>query len=338
MDKPGFPERKRASGGRAGSGQVFGAEPGFRGMGRVFEAEPGFWMGQNMTPGEILPGAQKSGPIFDSCPGSGTMQGVLDWVRAGLPEDRGHKEYGYGWSGGMSWRGGRWQWCKEEAGGGCGGRKGKGGAERGFCWSLQDFEEEGVAGEENEWRHWKEGQKLGGGAHQGQRGWSKTTGATDFFKEAPDLEDVRDFQITHPSCYPQNPSVLHRDGYEGKQDSVSWDFGGEKSQKMISPSKTGPSDVAAEFDQTARWVSEIWIDEVVCNDASFVEKRQEVAMTDQYVPLIKLSPTLGGQCLEVAGQKFRGVGKFETAVEGVVHMMLNLEERLLLKEVVIADS
>ncbi|CAH7684292.1 hypothetical protein PPACK8108_LOCUS18391 [Phakopsora pachyrhizi] len=44
--------------------------------------------------------------------------------------------------------------------------KGKGGAERGFCWTLQGFEEEGE-------------QKLGGGAHQGQSGWSKTTGATD---------------------------------------------------------------------------------------------------------------------------------------------------------------
>ncbi|KAI8448104.1 hypothetical protein BY996DRAFT_6483168 [Phakopsora pachyrhizi] len=56
---------------------------------------------------------------------------------------------------------------------------GKGGAERGFCWILQDFEEEGLAVEENGWCHWKEGQKLGGGAHQGQSGWSKTTGATD---------------------------------------------------------------------------------------------------------------------------------------------------------------
>ncbi|KAI8457154.1 hypothetical protein BY996DRAFT_6508724 [Phakopsora pachyrhizi] len=44
----------------------------------------------------------------------------------------------------------------------------KGGAERGFYWILQDFEEEGVAE-----------QKLGGGAHQGQSGWSETTGATD---------------------------------------------------------------------------------------------------------------------------------------------------------------
>ncbi|CAH7668074.1 hypothetical protein PPACK8108_LOCUS2545 [Phakopsora pachyrhizi] len=149
--------------------------------------------GQNMTPGEISPGAQKSSQIFDSCPGRGrkmaflkfsgetsdgkTMQCVLDWIRAGLHEDIGHKEGGYGWSGGMAWRGDRQQWCKEEAGGGCGGRFGKGGAERGFYWILQDFEEEGVAG-----------QKLGGGAHQGQSGWSKATGATDFFKEAPDLE------------------------------------------------------------------------------------------------------------------------------------------------------
>ncbi|KAI8448195.1 hypothetical protein BY996DRAFT_6543035 [Phakopsora pachyrhizi] len=49
----------------------------------------------------------------------------------------------------------------------------------GFWWSLQDFEEEGVTVEGNEWHHWKEGQKLGGCAHQGQSGWSKTTGATD---------------------------------------------------------------------------------------------------------------------------------------------------------------
>ncbi|KAI8458666.1 hypothetical protein BY996DRAFT_6502866 [Phakopsora pachyrhizi] len=66
----------------------------------------------------------------------------------------------------------------------CGGRngkggQGKGGAERGFCWILQDFEEEGVAVEENGWRHWKVGQNLGGAAHQGQSGWSKATGATD---------------------------------------------------------------------------------------------------------------------------------------------------------------
>ncbi|CAH7682927.1 hypothetical protein PPACK8108_LOCUS16096 [Phakopsora pachyrhizi] len=37
----------------------------------------------------------------------------------------------------------------------------------GFCWV---FEDEGVA---------KEEQKLGGGAHQGQSGGSKTTGAMD---------------------------------------------------------------------------------------------------------------------------------------------------------------
>ncbi|CAH7668306.1 hypothetical protein PPACK8108_LOCUS2792 [Phakopsora pachyrhizi] len=66
----------------------------------------------------------------------------------------------------------------------CGGRFGKGGqgkegAERGFCWILQDFEEEGVAAEVNGWRHWKEGQNLGGSAHQGQSGWSKSTGAMD---------------------------------------------------------------------------------------------------------------------------------------------------------------
>ncbi|KAI8460966.1 hypothetical protein BY996DRAFT_6530290 [Phakopsora pachyrhizi] len=49
-----------------------------------------------------------------------------------------------------------------------------------FCWILLGFEEEGVTGEGNGWRHWKEEKTLGGGAHQGQSGWSKTTGATDF--------------------------------------------------------------------------------------------------------------------------------------------------------------
>ncbi|CAH7672231.1 hypothetical protein PPACK8108_LOCUS7042 [Phakopsora pachyrhizi] len=65
-------------------------------------------------------------------------------------------------------------------------RQGKGGAESapgvlkgGFCWILLGFEEERVAVEGHVWRHWKEEQTLGGGAHQGHCGWSKTTGATD---------------------------------------------------------------------------------------------------------------------------------------------------------------
>ncbi|CAH7672198.1 hypothetical protein PPACK8108_LOCUS7007 [Phakopsora pachyrhizi] len=33
--------------------------------------------------------------------------------------------------------------------------------------------------EGNRWRHWREEQKLGGGAHQGQSNWSKTTEAMD---------------------------------------------------------------------------------------------------------------------------------------------------------------
>ncbi|KAI8452018.1 hypothetical protein BY996DRAFT_6437486 [Phakopsora pachyrhizi] len=39
---------------------------------------------------------------------------------------------------------------------------------RDFCWILLGFEAEGVAE-----------QKLGGGAHQGQSSWNKTTGARD---------------------------------------------------------------------------------------------------------------------------------------------------------------
>ncbi|CAH7675917.1 hypothetical protein PPACK8108_LOCUS10999 [Phakopsora pachyrhizi] len=36
-----------------------------------------------------------------------------------------------------------------------------------------------LAVEGNGWRHWKEEETLGGGAHQGQSDWSKTTQATD---------------------------------------------------------------------------------------------------------------------------------------------------------------
>ncbi|CAH7682563.1 hypothetical protein PPACK8108_LOCUS15531 [Phakopsora pachyrhizi] len=157
-----------------------GAELGFRRLGRVFEAELGFqrldwemglgWVipigGQNMTPGEFLPGVQKSCQIFDSCPG---RQGYLrtEGIRR---MDMDGAEDGHGRMTGGS--GVRRSWIGNDgdiirAGGGCGRRFGKGGAERGFCWILQDFEEEGVA------------QKLGGGAHQGQSGWSKTTGAVD---------------------------------------------------------------------------------------------------------------------------------------------------------------
>ncbi|CAH7673296.1 hypothetical protein PPACK8108_LOCUS8184 [Phakopsora pachyrhizi] len=48
------------------------------------------------------------------------------------------------------------------------------GVVRRFLLDFAGFEVEG-----NGWGHWKEGQKLGGGAHQGQSGWSKTTGAKD---------------------------------------------------------------------------------------------------------------------------------------------------------------
>ncbi|CAH7681800.1 hypothetical protein PPACK8108_LOCUS14450 [Phakopsora pachyrhizi] len=47
----------------------------------------------------------------------------------------------------------------------------------GFYWILMDFEDEGVAVEENGWHHWKEEKKLGGGAHKGQSDWSKIIGA-----------------------------------------------------------------------------------------------------------------------------------------------------------------
>ncbi|CAH7683655.1 hypothetical protein PPACK8108_LOCUS17293 [Phakopsora pachyrhizi] len=115
--------------------------------------------------GEILPGVQKSGQNFDSCPGRG---------------DHALAEYA-GMGGDIQ------QWWKEElsgdykdiirAGGGCGGRFGV--FKRGFCWILLGFEEERVAVEGNGWRHWKEEKMLGGGTHQGQSDCSKTAGAMD---------------------------------------------------------------------------------------------------------------------------------------------------------------
>ncbi|KAI8458262.1 hypothetical protein BY996DRAFT_6411027 [Phakopsora pachyrhizi] len=155
-----------------------------------------------MTPGEISPGAQKSSQIFDSCPGSGRKMAflefsgwnfleeqvmaseggdhalacVLDWIRAGLPEDIGHKEGGYGWSRGMAWRGDRRQWCKEEL------ELVMMGTSSGLGEAVVedlDFEKERVAVDENGWRHLKEGQKLGGGAHQVRSVWSEAIGATD---------------------------------------------------------------------------------------------------------------------------------------------------------------
>ncbi|CAH7667697.1 hypothetical protein PPACK8108_LOCUS2120 [Phakopsora pachyrhizi] len=47
----------------------------------------------------------------------------------------------------------------------------------GSCWIFAGFKDKGVAVEGNGWHHWKEEQKLGGGAHQSQSDWSKTTGA-----------------------------------------------------------------------------------------------------------------------------------------------------------------
>ncbi|KAI8456947.1 hypothetical protein BY996DRAFT_6459503 [Phakopsora pachyrhizi] len=48
-----------------------------------------------------------------------------------------------------------------------------------FGWILVDFEDEGETLERNRWGHWKEEEKLGGGAHQGQSDWGKITGVTD---------------------------------------------------------------------------------------------------------------------------------------------------------------
>ncbi|KAI8459875.1 hypothetical protein BY996DRAFT_6544197 [Phakopsora pachyrhizi] len=56
--------------------------------------------------------------------------------------------------------------------------QGKGGAERRIQWILVDFEEEGVTLGRSGWPHWKEEEKLGGGARQGQSDQSRITGAT----------------------------------------------------------------------------------------------------------------------------------------------------------------
>ncbi|CAH7670609.1 hypothetical protein PPACK8108_LOCUS5340, partial [Phakopsora pachyrhizi] len=246
MDKEGGRERwKMREGGEEGEGEEGQANEAAaedtEKLDRVFGGRPGRVIpvgGQNMTPGEILPGVQKSCQIFDSCLGSGTMQGVLDWIRAGLFEDRGIR--GMGMDGAEEWHG--------RAGGGCGGRNGKGGqrnggAGRGFCWILQDFEEEG-------------GQKLGGGAHQGQSGWSKTTGATDFFKEAPDLEKEPEIhsesneEKTEEVCVSMSASGYDCtvDGLvvsqEAQTDRLDYDFSRwepEETSKKITKSDIGPA-------------------------------------------------------------------------------------------------
>ncbi|KAI8452228.1 hypothetical protein BY996DRAFT_6593182 [Phakopsora pachyrhizi] len=151
------------------SERVFEPEPGFQRSGQVFEPKPGFLRGQNMTPGEILPGVQKSGQIFDSCPAN-----KASWTEGGqglLQDMDGAGVKAAGSGGRRSWNGDDGDIIR--AGGGCGGRFGKGGVEsapgllrEGFCWILLGFEEKGE-------------KTLGGGAHQGQSGWSKTTGAMD---------------------------------------------------------------------------------------------------------------------------------------------------------------
>ncbi|CAH7675170.1 hypothetical protein PPACK8108_LOCUS10140 [Phakopsora pachyrhizi] len=49
-------------------------------------------------------------------------------------------------------------------------------AEAEFLFASDD---EGETLERNRWGHWKEEEKLGGGAHQGQSDWGKITGVTD---------------------------------------------------------------------------------------------------------------------------------------------------------------
>ncbi|KAI8452660.1 hypothetical protein BY996DRAFT_6519167 [Phakopsora pachyrhizi] len=51
--------------------------------------------------------------------------------------------------------------------------------EKGALRGCKEVFDEVVAVEGKRWLHWKEEQKLGGGAHQVQSGWSKTAGATD---------------------------------------------------------------------------------------------------------------------------------------------------------------
>ncbi|KAI8445579.1 hypothetical protein BY996DRAFT_6545039 [Phakopsora pachyrhizi] len=98
--------------------------------------------GDQARPGEILPGVQKTDQIFDSCPGSRTMQGEgRAWKGSrclvSVVEDLVKEDDGKEVKGGLQGR------CKEIF--------------VRFCW-----------------------QTLGGGTYQAQSIWSKTTGATDF--------------------------------------------------------------------------------------------------------------------------------------------------------------
>ncbi|KAI8447440.1 hypothetical protein BY996DRAFT_6501505 [Phakopsora pachyrhizi] len=152
--------------------------------------------GKNMTPGEILAGVQKSGAflkfsgwnLLEGTSDGKTMQGVLDWMRAGLLEGMESMEEDMDGAGveaavveGL---------VKEYEG-----KEVKGT----FCWILLGFEEEGVAVEGNEWHHRKEEKKLGGCIHQGQSDWNKTTGATDLYSS---------LRSSHLAISPCLPSLI----------------------------------------------------------------------------------------------------------------------------------
>ncbi|KAI8459517.1 hypothetical protein BY996DRAFT_6489866 [Phakopsora pachyrhizi] len=136
--------------------------------------------------GEIWPGAQKFGQIFDSYHMTGhALAGVLDWIRAAFKE---RMWTGQGWTGLEEvGSGGRRSWIENDgditrAGGGCGGRFGKRGKKkwRGTECStglIIENWDEGVIVGENGWGYWKKEENLGGGVHQVQSDWSKITGA-----------------------------------------------------------------------------------------------------------------------------------------------------------------
>ncbi|KAI8455408.1 hypothetical protein BY996DRAFT_6514839 [Phakopsora pachyrhizi] len=127
--------------------------------------EPGrrrFVGGQNKTPGEIFPGVQKSGQIFDSCPGKclGLKEGRVYWKTQGI-----RRKDMDGAGNGME----RLLMIGTSSGLGEAVVEDLGGVRKffvEFCWVLR-------------MKKWQEEQNLGGGAPQGQSGWSKTTGAMD---------------------------------------------------------------------------------------------------------------------------------------------------------------
>ncbi|KAI8460046.1 hypothetical protein BY996DRAFT_6558730 [Phakopsora pachyrhizi] len=81
-----------------------------------------------------------------------------------------------------------------------------------FWWILLDFKDEEVTVGRYGWPHWKEEEKVGGGAHQGQNGWFLKRRGMDFKKVlAPDKTESRKRQDKHERTGSLGAHDLDRD-------------------------------------------------------------------------------------------------------------------------------